>query len=622
MLGIVVMIALATTGSALAEKVKANQETRVLNHPGEQGKLVVKVKEGQSMTLLGAEGRWLKVRVQGRTGWVPRSKVEMADPDEIARNTRRRPFVDGRSTKRGFGSSEAPEDRIGADAVDTTPGDESPPSSGPANDEDEPAKKPSKADKAAKPGKSGKSGKPATLAKGASTSDDDDDDAPTPKKPVAKPAEKLAAKPAKPTKGGKADKADTADDEDEDVADEKPATKPTPKPAAKPARVAAKGAKGDKGDKGDKSDEDDGDDEAADKPRAKPAAKRNDDAENPATDDDGADKRPKAHVAAKSKVFGERDEAGDVEFTAKPGDVLYPGEKKGNWTKVETEEGDEGWILSDNLEVDGGSVGGGKGRAIGITVGLGVGYLSQSLVATGVAAAPTTDQVPDVYAIGTSIETLNLGGSYFTSLGKYVAGVDGGLAYSKTISGGVSYKGVVTPLTIADYTLRGTIGYPTSRPSGLTLLARLGYRYRAYMVANYQDFATATSKNPAKVPQEVLKAPTIGFAIAMPKLTQKLGLIVGLDAIAFGGSVAQTAGLEDGKAGAATVTVLSFSAGLVYAWKPQLGLIFAYGLDHGSYDFGKPSDAPMSLRGHATTATDVTRTDTMHQFSVTVARGF
>ena len=167
-LGIVVMIALAMTGSALAEKVKANQEARVLNHPGEQGKLVVKVKEGQSMTLLGSEGRWLKVRVQGRTGWVPRSKDEMADPDEIARNTRRRPFVDGRSTKRGFGSSGAPEDRIGADAVDTTPGDEGP-SSGAASDEDE---KPSTtASKSSKPGKPAKPSKPA--AKPAAGDDDD-----------------------------------------------------------------------------------------------------------------------------------------------------------------------------------------------------------------------------------------------------------------------------------------------------------------------------------------------------------------------------------------------------------------------------------------------------------------
>jgi len=65
-LGIALVLLWATTGSALAEKVKTNQETRVLNHPGEQGKLVIKVKEGQQMTLIGTEGRWLHVRVSGR----------------------------------------------------------------------------------------------------------------------------------------------------------------------------------------------------------------------------------------------------------------------------------------------------------------------------------------------------------------------------------------------------------------------------------------------------------------------------------------------------------------------------------------------------------------------------
>ena len=103
-----------------AEKVKTNQNTKVYNRPGEQGKVVVKVKEGQAMTVLAKEGRWLKVRVSGRTGFVPRSKVDMPDDEEISRNTRRRPFVDGRGTKRGFGGSDsAPEDRIGADAAET-----------------------------------------------------------------------------------------------------------------------------------------------------------------------------------------------------------------------------------------------------------------------------------------------------------------------------------------------------------------------------------------------------------------------------------------------------------------------------------------------------------------------
>ena len=35
------------------------------------------------MTLLSEEGRWLKVRVQGRTEFVPRSKVDMPDNTEI-----------------------------------------------------------------------------------------------------------------------------------------------------------------------------------------------------------------------------------------------------------------------------------------------------------------------------------------------------------------------------------------------------------------------------------------------------------------------------------------------------------------------------------------------------------
>src|SRR4051812_33269720 len=101
-----------------AEKVRTNASAKVYKRAGEQGKVVVKVKEGQSMTVLAKEGRWLKVRVSGRTGYIPRSKVDMPEgDDEIVRNTRRRPFVDGRGTKRGFGGEAGPDDRIGADAT-------------------------------------------------------------------------------------------------------------------------------------------------------------------------------------------------------------------------------------------------------------------------------------------------------------------------------------------------------------------------------------------------------------------------------------------------------------------------------------------------------------------------
>src|ERR1041384_2876653 len=84
-----------------AEKVKSNQSTKLYSRAGEQAPVILTVKSGQTMTLLAKDGRWIKVRVSGRTGWIPRSKVDLPEGDEeIARNTRRRPFVDGRSTKR------------------------------------------------------------------------------------------------------------------------------------------------------------------------------------------------------------------------------------------------------------------------------------------------------------------------------------------------------------------------------------------------------------------------------------------------------------------------------------------------------------------------------------------
>ena len=117
-LSLVVLIAVAAapaTGWAeKVEKVKTNQKTSLLNRPGERGKVVLSVREGQGMTVIGRTGRWLKVRVSGRTGFVPRSKVDVA---ELPRNSRRRSFVDGRGTDRGFTGEAGPDDRVGADAL-------------------------------------------------------------------------------------------------------------------------------------------------------------------------------------------------------------------------------------------------------------------------------------------------------------------------------------------------------------------------------------------------------------------------------------------------------------------------------------------------------------------------
>jgi hypothetical protein len=142
--------AVAWPSAALAEKVKTNQTAKLYTRAGEQSPVLLKLKPGQAMTVLAKDGRWLKVRVAGRTGWVPRTKVDMPDDEEIGRNTRRRPFVDGRGTKRGFGGEAGPEDRVGADAT---------------GEGDEP-----------KPSKSGRSGKSGKASKSSKASDDEDDE--------------------------------------------------------------------------------------------------------------------------------------------------------------------------------------------------------------------------------------------------------------------------------------------------------------------------------------------------------------------------------------------------------------------------------------------------------------
>lgn len=102
---------------ASAERVKTTQATKVMKRPGESSAVVTRVKAGRTLTVIAKQNRWYKVRVNGRTGWVARSTVKSASAREVPRNTRRRPFVDGRSTRRGWGG-EAPEDRVGGDAIE------------------------------------------------------------------------------------------------------------------------------------------------------------------------------------------------------------------------------------------------------------------------------------------------------------------------------------------------------------------------------------------------------------------------------------------------------------------------------------------------------------------------
>jgi hypothetical protein len=116
--------------AADSEKVEARNAADIFATPGEQARVVTHVRAGKEMIVLQTKNRWLKVRVNGRTGWITRSNVspvELAEPERPAK--RRRPFVEGRSTRRGS-RGKGPGDRIGADVTDEDVDDD-------AADEDE-----------------------------------------------------------------------------------------------------------------------------------------------------------------------------------------------------------------------------------------------------------------------------------------------------------------------------------------------------------------------------------------------------------------------------------------------------------------------------------------------------
>ncbi|MBP9085721.1 MAG: SH3 domain-containing protein [Kofleriaceae bacterium] len=180
-----IVLALASS-SALAEVVTTNQRTEVHQRAGENSRVVITVKAGQAMTVLNKDGRWVKVRVKGRTGFVPRTTIEGEGDggDDIQRNTRRRPFVDGRSKGRTFGG-EGPEDRVGADATDSAGGDDGADgdddgADGGEDGEDNPVRKkpkakPREADAADDEGADGVGDDDGDASGDRSTSEDDDD---------------------------------------------------------------------------------------------------------------------------------------------------------------------------------------------------------------------------------------------------------------------------------------------------------------------------------------------------------------------------------------------------------------------------------------------------------------
>ena len=507
---VVLLLALVGTPQVShAEKAKVNQATSMFNRKGEAGKVLVKLKAGQVVNVLKKDGRWLQVRAMGRRGWVPQTTIDIPNDGEIARNTRRRPFVDGRSTDRGF-SGNSPEDRVGADATeDIEPGDDS--------------------------------------TKGKRGGDDGDDGDAAPK-----------------GKGKGKGKAGAGDDDGGD--DENP--------------VAKGGGDDDEGDGGDEI----------------------------------IDDRPKGKVAKKIAVLADPEADSEEQFTATSGMTLYVGETKGKYTFVENDEGDAGYVLTSALEVeevatpeDGGGGGepmGPRGRQIDVRGRLGVTLLSQGLKSGGAA------EIPDNYKLSTSAATLAVGAGLFYPYGKrMIVGGELSYAFAKAIPG-IKYQGKTTGITIHDLNVRGIVGYDLQKKSGMMVMGRLGLKYNSFQVGNVTD----VMQNNALLPSEIFYGPAIGVALALPRLTEKIGARLSLDTMLFGTKLSQTKNLEDGASPKAKAACIGL--GMTYRWKKAMDLQATYDLNYVKAKFGDPP--ANTMRAHP----GASRTDISHAVTVGVGMAF
>jgi hypothetical protein len=146
----------------------------------------------------------------------------------------------------------------------------------------------------------------------------------------------------------------------------------------------------------------------------------------------------------------------------------------------------------------------------------------------------------------------------------------------------------------------------------MTLLGRLGYHYQGYLVTD----VTNMTANPAKLPSEVVKAPTLGAALSIPRLTEKIGIKFSLDAILFAASVKQTVGLEDGSA--PSVKAITLGTDVTYKITKSFDLMASYNLNYMGIDFGAPMMS--SMRNHM--GTNVSRTDIFHMITFGIAKPF
>lgn len=323
--------------------------------------------------------------------------------------------------------------------------------------------------------------------------------------------------------------------------------------------------------------------------------------------DDGDDSkeatRPMAHVAKTTDIYNEPNASSDASFTAGPTTALYIVEEKGKWTFVENDEGDAGYVLTTKLDVEA-PAGGPHNRIIDLRGRLGFAQVNQSI------STPGGTPIPDNYSAGSSSIGIALGAEVLYPYQKrYWLGGELAYTYTTTLFGGIQNMGKTIGFSFHNFNLRALGGYDLQNKYGVVAFGRLGYHYDSFQVSNVTDF----TQNTAKIPNQIIQGPTIGAGLAIPRLTDTIGLQASADFLLIGGSLQQTQNLEDGTGPGAKAVYLGTA--LNYRWKPKIDIQGTLDLGYTSISFDGKAPTT-SMRGHTGTGPS-----SGSDFNVTLAVG-
>jgi len=552
--------------TAHAESVRTTKRARVMSRPGQRARVLARVPAGKTLTVLARRGRWIKVKHQGKTGWITRSSTSpTSSARKTVRNNRRRPYVKGREKRRS--DSKSSKSRSSSRAS---------------------KKKRSK------------------------------------KKRVASRSKKKTRREESRSHSKRKREIELDDDEvliDEEDIDEE--SEPAPRRREERARDE------DELDEEavvEEKEEDPIDDlidgirnEKKEKPRRSRRRSRDDDRDEYSSgDDDGGEdesgeeeeekgpQKVKIRVAEAGMRGEPSEDSEEVRFYDKGAELtVIRKSESGKWILVEDDKGDSGWILASDTATQGYQHPKYTARAVAA-----VGYTS---VGSAFASNGTGELAN--YQYSSAAASVAVAGELILKLSDtYLFAVDGGYTGTRATPG-IRYmnsEGQTTDIgfTMHDLGAGASLGYNLKSAAGTTLYGRIGYHLGRFDIHDVDNFEV----NLAMLPSEVLKGMTVGAHIDVPHFTDKVAMRLGGDLLYPNGVREQYAGLEDG---AVSQTMVAWALGRVsYCWKPSLVIELRYRFTYGKTSWS--GEATDSMRPHH--ATEANRTDMAHTVMLGVGK--